>query len=67
MLTPKGRQLLWQKPTGFAASHCRNCVMGWTRTGADDSALTMCLLDREPVLANMTGCDRFEQKQEPAT
>jgi len=64
MLTQKGRQLLWQKPQGFAASHCVRCGYGWTRTGAEGE-LTVCLLDREPVLADMTGCDRFEVK-EPA-
>ena len=38
---------------------------GWTRTGAEGGKLTVCLLDREPVLADMTGCDRFELR-EPA-
>ncbi len=62
MLTQRGRQLLWQKPQGFAASHCRRCEAGWTRKGAEGE-LTVCLLDREPVLADMTGCDRFEAKK----
>ena len=44
---------IWTTPTGFAATHCRNCAMGWTRTGKE-GALTMCLLDREPVLSEMT-------------
>jgi NMD protein affecting ribosome stability and mRNA decay len=56
---------LWQKPQGFAASHCRNCGYGWTRTGAEGE-LTVCLLDREPVLAEMTGCDHFEPKEAAA-
>ena len=63
LLTCKGRQLLWQQPKGFAASHCRKCAAGWTRTGADGGELTVCLLDREPVLADMTGCDHYEEKQ----
>ncbi len=62
MLNTKGRQLLWQTPSGFAASHCMNCEAGWTRTGADGGVLTVCLLDREPVLVAMTDCDRFEPK-----
>ena len=62
MLTQTGRRLLWQKPQGFAASHCRGCGYGWTRTGAEGE-LTVCLLDREPVLAEMTGCDHFEPKE----
>jgi hypothetical protein len=49
---------VWQTPTGYAASHCRQCEMGWTRAG-QDGALTICLLDREPVLENMTNCDRY--------
>jgi hypothetical protein len=63
MLTSKGRQLLWRKPDGFAASHCRKCAGGWTRTGAEGGELTVCLLDREPVLAEMTGCDHYEEKE----
>ncbi len=63
----KGRRLLWRKAEGFAASHCRNCAAGWTRTGKDGGQLTICLLDREPVLSEMTACDRFEPKQEPAS
>ncbi len=65
MLTQTGRRLLWQKTSAFAASHCRTCEYGWTRTGAEGGELTVCLLDREPVLADMTGCDKFEQR-EPA-
>lgn len=52
----------WHTPTGYAASHCRKCNMGWTRTGEEGGAITVCLLDREPVLAGMTHCDRFEAK-----
>jgi hypothetical protein len=55
----------WQTPTGYAATNCRTCEYGWTRTGKEGGMVTVCLLDREPVLADMTGCDRFEVK-EPA-
>ena len=55
---------LWRTPTGYAATHCKNCAAGWTRTGTEGGELTICLLDREPVLANMTNCDRFERKEE---
>jgi hypothetical protein len=54
---------LWHTPTGFAASHCRQCKMGWTRTGKEGGQITVCLLDREPVLADMTGCDQHEPRQ----
>jgi hypothetical protein len=64
MFTPKARALLWHKPTGFGASHCMNCKAGWTRTGQEGGALTVCLLDREPVLIDMTDCDRYEPKDE---
>lgn len=29
----------------------------------DGGKLTVCFLDLEPVLADVTGCDRFEQKE----
>ena len=61
--TPKGRALLWRKPTGYGASHCMNCEAGWTRTGKDGAALTVCLLDREPIL-EITDCDRYEPKKD---
>jgi hypothetical protein len=54
----------WREPTGYAASHCMNCKAGWTRTGTAGKALTVCLLDREPVLAEMAGCDRYEPRDE---
>ncbi len=54
----------WQTPTGYAATHCRNCAVGWTRVGEKGGVLTVCLLDREPVLAVMVSCDRFERKEE---
>jgi len=53
----------WRTPTGYAASHCLQCKAGWTRTGPAGGVLTVCLLDREPVLADMTNCDRFEDRK----
>lgn len=53
----------WRTPEGFAATHCITCEMGWTRTG-HDGALTVCLLDRQPVLAGMKDCDRFKPAKE---
>ncbi len=52
------------KPPSFAETHCRNCAAGWTRIGAEGGFLTVCLLDREPVWADMTGCDRYEPRAE---
>lgn len=54
---------LWKTPEGFAATHCTKCEMGWTRSGRE-GALTVCLLDRQPVLAGMTQCDRFKPSKE---
>ena len=65
MLTQAGRRLLWQTPTGYAATHCMNCEAGWVRAGKE-GAVVMCLLDREPVLADMTSCNRFEPKEAQA-
>jgi hypothetical protein len=62
MLRPQIKTL-WQTPTGYAASHCRQCHYGWTRTGEKGGVITICLLDREPVLVDMTDCDHFELKE----
>ena len=62
MLSSTGRRLVWGKPNSFAATHCLGCKAGWTRTGPEGGSLTVCLLDREPVLADMTSCDRYEAK-----
>jgi hypothetical protein len=40
------------------------CGFGWTRRGKDGAALTVCLLDREPILTDITDCDRYERKEE---
>jgi hypothetical protein len=53
-----------QTPTGYAASHCRNCKAGWTRTGIEGGVLTVCLLDRLPVLSGMQDCDRYQPRQD---
>jgi hypothetical protein len=51
-------------PTGFAATHCRQCKNGWTRTGTGGGVLTVCLLDfGAQVLADMASCDRFEPRE----
>jgi hypothetical protein len=62
VLTAKARSLLWKKPEGFGLSHCMNCALSWTRSGTNGGKLTICLLDREPVLDDMTDCDRYEAK-----
>ena len=63
-MTPKDSEqgTPWQTPTGYAASHCRNCDLGWTRIGTEGGVRTICLLDREPVLSEMVDCDRYEPK-----
>ena len=55
----------WGTPTGYVASHCTQCKAGWVRTGKEGGKLTVCLVDREPVLADMTDCNKF-QPREPA-
>jgi hypothetical protein len=60
MMPPADEKVLGKQLTGYAASHCRQCAMGWTRTGKEGGALTICLLDREKVLDNMVDCDRYE-------
>ena len=55
---------LWKTPEGYAATHCTQCKLGWTRTGSSGGALTVCLLDRQPVLSGMTNCDHYEPNKE---
>ena len=50
----------------FARTHCMRCAAGWTRTLEDGTKTIVCLLDREPVLPNMTSCDRYELREEEA-
>jgi hypothetical protein len=63
--TPHEPKIIWSTPKGYAASHCMTCKAGWTRTGPAGGVLTVCLLDREPVLADMTDCNRFEAMDAP--
>ncbi len=65
--TPHEPKIVWSTPKGYAASHCMNCKAGWTRTGTTGGVLTVCLLDREPVLPDMTDCNRFEPMDERET
>jgi len=62
---PQEPKIFWRTPSGYAASHCMQCKAGWTRTGTEGAVITVCLLDREPVLADMTNCDRFEPRDAP--
>ena len=61
---PHEPKILWRKPKGYAASHCLRCKAGWTRTGPAGGLLTVCLLDREQVLADMTDCNKFQGIEE---
>ncbi|MBS0242897.1 MAG: hypothetical protein JSS20_12025 [Proteobacteria bacterium] len=62
MKPTRGAHPLWKSPDDFAETHCQNCKAGWTRQAAN-GALTVCLLDQEPVMQGMTNCDRFEQRE----
>jgi hypothetical protein len=53
----------YETPTGYVASHCMRCEAGWVRTGKEGGKLTVCLVDREPVLADMTDCNKFEARE----
>jgi hypothetical protein len=52
------------EPTDFAMTHCIRCVRGWTRTIDHGTTIIFCRLDREPVLADMISCDRYEPREE---
>jgi hypothetical protein len=63
MKPTQGSNPLWASPDAFAAQYCVKCKAGWTRA-AKNGALTVCLLDREPILRGMTDCDRYEPKEQ---
>jgi len=57
----KVHPLVWNAPaTDFAETHYVNCAPGWTRSDEGGVRVVVCLLDREPVLPALTGCDRFK-------
>jgi hypothetical protein len=61
----KQHPLAWSSAaTDYATTHCMRCEAGWTRQGPDSLGVVVCLLDREPVLPNMTYCDRFTLREE---
>jgi|HubBroStandDraft_1064217.scaffolds.fasta_scaffold01809_12 hypothetical protein len=64
MLATLRQERLLPSTSAFAESHCRTCAAGWTRTAEGGRAVIVCLLDREPVWQDMTGCDRYEAKEE---
>jgi hypothetical protein len=62
-LRHRGRRLLWHPSDPFAEQYCTRCKACWIRA-ARNGALTVCLLDREPVLKGMRDCDRFEPREQ---
>jgi hypothetical protein len=56
-----------QELSDYAASHCTQCVAGWKRTNKSGEAELSCLLDNQPILTDLTGCNRYEHKDAPAT
>ena len=60
------RAALSKTTPDFARTHCQTCAYGWTRATADGDRLreiTVCLLDREPVLADLKTCSRYEKQE----
>ena len=49
----------------FVKTHCVTCAAGWTRATETGEMLVVCLLDRQPVWAAMTRCDRYEAREQP--
>lgn len=64
MFIPKsGKATPWRAPSAFAESHCMKCEAGWVRRNKSGACLVICLLDRDPVLADMVQCDRFDPRE----
>ncbi len=47
-------------PSNFCATHCMKCQGGFVRTTTKGATVMMCLVDREPVLANIASCNKFK-------
>ncbi len=61
----KVHPLAWQsEPTDFVTTHCMKCEASFARKGTGGGQITICLIDRELVLPNMTDCNRYEPKEE---
>lgn len=48
------------QPNGFSATHCMNCQAGFVRKTTKGTTVLMCLVDREPVLANIASCNKYK-------
>jgi hypothetical protein len=53
--------------TDYAATHCTQCVAGWTRTSKSGVSELSCLLDNQPIPTNLADCDRYEHKNAPGS
>jgi hypothetical protein len=61
----KTHPLAWQAPEAeFAMTYCRRCTAGWTRERERQEEIIVCLLNQELTLTNITGCNRFEPREE---
>ncbi len=49
-----------QPQSNFCVKHCMKCQAGWTRSTSLGVTVVICLLNREPVLANITACNKFK-------
>ncbi len=45
----------------FSETHCKNCQAGFMRTTSEGKTYLMCLIDREPVLRNLTTCNKYKE------
>ncbi len=52
-----------QAPSTFCVKHCMKCQAGWTRSTSLGATVVICLLNREPVLPNITACNKFKPNE----
>ena len=50
-------------PCDFRETHCMKCQGGFVRTTTKGATVMMCLVDREPVLANIASCNKFKPNE----
>lgn len=61
----KTHPLAWQAPVAeFARMFCQRCTAGWTRECEGQETIIVCLLNQELALTKITGCNRFEPREE---
>jgi hypothetical protein len=55
--------MIWPEPTAFMLSHCGHGALGLTLRLKNRQKARLCLLDGNPILPDITSCDRYSRKR----